>query len=253
LSSKNGPVFLFDQIKSPEAHAYNWIFHAEHTNGKSSIAYSDNRMTISRPAARLTMDILTPQALTSRIRNSDRDESFIAISSEKLKDADFLAVMVPESKSSNADYSSRLKPKRIDSNGWIGAMLNEGSSVHYGFFRLNEASDSSIEGFKTDASKFSALVSDNKLKEAYFDGKTFEGYGSGLKFSTSVAASLEVSSLETILELKSDSPVEMIMAIGSKPNSISRNSILLKNWKYDQKLNVLIINLPKGQSKISIN
>jgi len=253
LSSKNGPVFLFDQIKSQEAHAYNWIFHAEHTNGKSSIAYSDNRMTISRPAARLTMDILTPQALTSRIRNSDRDESFIAISSEKLKDADFLAVMVPESKSSNADYSSRLKPKRIDSNGWIGAMLNEGSSVHYGFFRLNEASDSSIEGFKTDASKFSALVSDNKLKEAYFDGKTFEGYGSGLKFSTSVAASLEVSSLETILELKSDSPVEMIMAIGSKPNSISRNSILLKNWKYDQKLNVLIINLPKGQSKISIN
>ena len=253
LSSKNGPVFLFDQIKSQEAHAYNWIFHAEHTNGKSSIAFSDNRMTISRPAARLTMDILTPQVLTSRIRNSDRDESFIAISSEKLKDADFLAVMVPESKSSNADYSSRLKPKRIDSNGWIGAMLNEGSSVHYGFFRLNEAPDPSIEGFKTDASKFSALVSNNKLKEAYFDGKTFEGYGSVLKFSAPVAVSLEVSSLETILELKSDSPVEMIMAIGSKPNSISRNSILLKNWKYDQKLNVLIINLPKGQSKISIN
>ncbi|HQS04088.1 MAG TPA: hypothetical protein PLT16_00445, partial [Daejeonella sp.] len=241
------------QVKSPEAHSYNWIFHAEHTNGKSSISYSENRMTINRPAARLTMDILSPQALSSRIRNSDRDESFIAISSEKMKDADFLAVMQPESKPANADYASATKPKRIDSNGWIGAMLNEGSSIHYGFFRINESSDSGVEGFKTDASKFSAMLADNKLMEAYFDGKTFEGYGSDLKFSATVDASLAISSSETVLELRSDNPVELTMAIDLKPKSIIHNGVLLKGWKYNQKTKSLSISLPKGQSKITIN
>jgi len=170
-----------------------------------------------------------------------------------MKDADFLAVMQPESKSANADYASAAKPKRIDSNGWIGAMLNEGSSIHYGFFKLNESSDSGVEGFKTDASKFSAIISDNKLKEAYFDGKTFEGYGFGLKFSAPVAASLEVSSSETVLELKSDSPVELTIAIDLKPKSIIHNGVLLKDWKYNQKTKVLSISLPKGQSKVVVD
>jgi hypothetical protein len=253
LSSKSGPVFLFDQVKSAEAHAFNWIFHAEHTNGKSSISYSDNRMTINRLSARLTMDILSPQALTGRIRNSDRDESFIAISSEKMKDADFLAVLQPESMPSNAGYATRLKPKRIDSNGWIGAMLNEANSIHYGFFRINDSSDSGVEGFKTDASKFSALLTDNKLKEAYFDGKTFEGYGSGLKFSAPVAASLAISSSETVLELKSDSPVDLFMIFGLKPKSIIHNGMSVKNWKYDPNSKILALTIPKGQSKITIN
>ena len=253
LSSKSGPVFLFDQVKSAEAHAFNWIFHAEHTNGKSSISYSDNRMTINRLSARLTMDILSPQALSGRIRNSDRDESFIAISSEKMKDADFLAVLQPESMPSNAGYAARLKPTRIDSNGWIGAMLNEANSIHYGFFRINNSSDSGVEGFKTDASKFTALVTDNKLKEAYFDGKTFEGYGSGLKFSATVAASLLISSSETVLELKSDSPVDLFMILGLKPKSIIHNGMSVKNWKYDANSKILTLTIPKGQSKITIN
>jgi hypothetical protein len=81
------------------------------------------------------------------------------------------------------------------------------------FSGLSESSDSGVEGFKTDASKFSALVSDNKLKEAYFDGKTFEGYGSVLKFSAPVATSLTNSSSETVLELKSDNPVELIWEV----------------------------------------
>ena len=210
-------------------------------------------MTINRLSARLTMDILSPQALSGRIRNSDRDESFIAISSEKMKDADFLAVLQPESMPSNAGYAARLKPTRIDSNGWIGAMLNEANSIHYGFFRINDSSDSGVEGFKTDASKFTALVTDNKLKEAYFDGKTFEGYGSGLKFSATVAASLLISSSETVLELKSDSPVDLFMIFGLKPKSIIHNGMIVKNWKYDANSKILTLTIPKGQSKITIN
>ena len=252
LSIKNGPFFLFDQVKSPEAHSYNWLFHAEHTNGKSSIAYADNRMSINRPSARLTMDVLSPEPFTSVIRNSDRAESFIAISSAKLKDANFLAVMVPEGKPAGADYAPRPKPKRIDADGWLGAVLNDSKADYYGFFRVNAGSGAAIEGFKTDASRFTAHVSDSQLKEAYFEGSSFEGYGSVLKFTAPVIASLSLTDSETILEMKSDNPCELAMASPSKPISIAVNGTDIKNSKYDQNTRTLSFMIPQGQSKISI-
>jgi hypothetical protein len=42
------------------------------------------------------------------------------------------------------------------------------------------------------------------------------------------------------------------MGSGIKPNSIVRNGVLFKNWKYDQKAKALSISLPNGQSTISI-
>ncbi|WP_276346282.1 heparinase II/III family protein [Daejeonella sp. JGW-45] len=252
LSIKNGPVFLFDRVKSPDAHSYNWLFHAEHTNGKSSISYADNRVSINRPKARLTLDVLSPQPLTGVIRNSDRDESFIALSSAKLKEADFLAVMVPEGKPASGDYAARPKPTRIDSNGWTGAVLNEGNTNYYGFFRVNQSSGAGIEGFKTDASRLTAVVSGDQLKEAYFEGKTFEGYGSGFRFTVPVNASITLSASGTALEIKSDNPYELSMASPVKPSSVVRNGVSIKNWKYDQDSKTLTVSLPAGQSKIAI-
>lgn len=252
LSIKNGPFFLFDQVKSPEAHSYNWLFHAEHTDGKSSISYSDNRMSINRSKARLTMDVLSPEPLTSKIRNSDRAESFIAISSALLKDANFLAVMVPEGKPEGAEYAPRPKPKRIDSDGWLGAVLKDTKAVYYGFFKVNAGSGAAIEGFETDASRFTALISDSQLKEAYFEGSSFDGYGSGLKFTAPLIASLVFNHSETLLELKADNSCELIMASPSKPVSITLNGLNIKNWKYDLNTRNLTVNIPQGQSKISI-
>jgi hypothetical protein len=252
LSSKNGPIFLFDQVKSPEAHSYNWLFHAEHTNGKSSITYSGNRMTINRPHARLTMDVLSPEALTHRIRNSDRDESFIAISSEKMKDARFLAVLMPESKPSSGDYIPRPQAKRIDSNGWIGAVLNDSKADYYGFFRSDVSSSADIQGFKTDASRFTAAVSGGKLTETYFEGKSFEGYGSGLKFSVPVAASATLNDSGTDLEIKSENSAELLISKSSKPVSVILNGISINNWKYDQNSRTVSVVVPKGRSKMSI-
>ncbi|MFA6944396.1 MAG: heparinase II/III family protein [Pedobacter sp.] len=252
LSSKNGPIFLFDQVKSPEEHAYNWLFHAEHTNGKSSIAYSGNRMTINRPHARLTMDVLSPEALSHRIRNSDRDESFIAISSEKMKEARFLAVMMPESKPSSGDYTPRPQAKRIDSNGWIGAVLNDSKADYYGFFRSDAPALADIQGFKTDASRFTAAVSGRKLIEAYFEGKSFEGYGTGLKFIAPVSASVASAVSGTELEIKSADSNTLVLSGISKPGAVSVNGSNSGNWKYDPKSRSMTITVPAGQSKISI-
>ena len=252
LSSKNGPIFLFDQVKSPDAHSYNWLFHAEHTNGKSSITYAGNRMTINRPHARLTMDVLSPETLTHRIRNSDRDESFIAISSEKMKDARFLAVMMPESKPSSGEYKSRPEAKRIDSNGWIGAVLNDSKADYYGFFRTGGPVTESVQGFKTDASRFTAAVSGGKLTEAYFEGKSLEGYGLGLTFSSQVSASMVVLASGTELEIKSADSNKVTLSGISKPVSVTLNGIAYSNWRYDQNNKTVSITVPAGRSGISI-
>ena len=253
LSSKNGPIFLFDQVKSPEAHTFNWLFHAEHTNGKNSITYSGNRMTINRPHARLTMDVLSPEALTHRIKNSDRDESFIAISSEKMKEARFLAVMMPESKPSSGDYSPRPQAKRIDSNGWIGAVLNDSNADYYGFFRSDVSLAANIQGFKTDALRFTASVSGGNLTAAYFEGKIFEGYGMGLKFTAPASASVTSISTGTELEIKSAGSNEFILSGLSKPLSVILNGSILNNWQYNQSTRAIQIIVPAGQSRISIN
>ncbi|SDM36538.1 Heparinase II/III-like protein [Daejeonella rubra] len=253
LYIKDGPVFLFDEVKSPSEHSYNWLFHAEHTNGKSSISYSDNRMIITRPEARLTMDVLSPEPLTSQIRNSDRSESFIAISSARLKDATFLAVMVPEGKPSNGDFALRPKAIRIESNGWIGARLKDPKADYFAFFKQSNSSNENIQGFTTDASRFTATLSNGKLSQAFFEGKRFSGFGSQLEFKTPVSASVSISDAGTDLELSSETLTELKIKSNSKPVSVSLNGKTVKNWKYDQKSQILSVIIPQGKSKINVN
>lgn len=252
LYIKNGPVFLFDEVKSPSEHSYNWVFHAEHTNGKSSISYSDNRMSITRSAARLTMDVLSPNQLTSEIRNSDRSESFIAISSPKLKDATFLAVLVPEGKPAEGDYLPRPKANRIDSNGWIGAVLKDAKADYYGFFKLNGSSSEGIEGFNTDASRFTAKLVEGKLAEAYFEGKSFEGYGGRLKFNLPVIASLAITASGTEMEVQTEKTCELHLSKSSNPSMVLINGTSVKNWKFDQNSGTVKLIIPSGKSKVSI-
>ncbi|MES2872152.1 MAG: heparinase II/III family protein [Bacteroidota bacterium] len=252
LYIKNGPIFLFDEVNSPSEHSYNWIFHAEHTDGKSSITYSDNRMNIVRPAARLTMDVLSPEPLTSQIRTSDRSESFIAISSSKVKDALFLAVLVPEGKPADGNYALRPKPTRIDSNGWLGSVLKDDKAEYYGFFRLNGSSAERIEGFKTDASRFTAKIVHGKLNEAFFEGRRFEGYGGGLKFSEPVAASIAINESGAELEVQSEKTSELHLSKSSKPSTVLINGVLVRNWKFDQNSGNIMLIIPSGKSKIII-
>ena len=252
LSTKNGPIFLFDKVESPDVHSFNWLFHAEHTNGKSSIAYSGNRMTITRPAARLTMDVLSPAPLRGLIRNSDRAESFIALTSAKLKDANFLAVMVPESRNSAGDFAERPKATLIETNGWIGASLKDDKTDYFAFFKLNENAGSGPEGFNTDASRFTSTLVSGKLSSTYFEGRSFEGYGTGLKFSAPVIASLAFINSGIELEVKSDQSAELQLKRSSKPSLVLLNGTAIKNWKFDQKSGAVSLVIPAGQSKISI-
>jgi hypothetical protein len=252
LYNKNGPIFLFDRVKSPNEHSFNWIFHAEHTNGQSSITYSNDRVTITRPAARLTMDIISPKGLTGRIRASDRDESFIALSSEKVKDAAFLAVMTPETKPAAGELALKPKAVRLDSRGWIGANLKEGNSVYYGFFRLENSAAAAVEGFTTDASRFTATLEEGKLSKAYFEGSSFEGYGAKVKVSSPVTAAVAYLKPGIEMEVSSAKPSEVTLTSSFKPSQITVNGSPVNTWKFDQAAGIITISLTAGESKISV-
>jgi hypothetical protein len=252
LPTKNGPIFLFDQVKSPDEHSYNWLFHAEHTNGKSSIAYADKRMTITRNAARLTMDVISPEIVSNRIRNSDRDESFIALSSAKTKDANFLAVMTPEAKPATGDFPERAKATSVNEKGWLGASVKDNNTTHYGFFRTENNAANTVGGFTTDASKFTAAIMDNKLIEGYFEGSALNGYGISLKANTPVSAAFATSSGGTNVEVKATAAGQLSVSYAGKPSQVLVNGAAAKNWKSDSKSGTVMFNFPAGTSKISI-
>jgi hypothetical protein len=146
----------------------------------------------------------------------------------------------------------RPKPTRIDSNGWIGAVLNEANTKYYGLFRLHQSSDAGIEGFKTDANRLTAVISQDQLKEGYFEGKNFEAYGSSLRFSKPVIVSFSILSSSANLEIKSETPCELMMASLQRPSSVIQNGQLIKNWKYDQNSKNMTLSIPQGQSKIAV-
>ncbi len=253
ISTKNGPVFLFDQVKSPEEHSYNWLFHAEHTNGKSSISYADKRVIITRPAARLIMDVVSPGNLSSRIRNSDRDESFIALSSDKLKEAHFLAVMIPQGKSADKDFTEQPAAVNIDAKGWVGAKLKQGTTDYFGLFKTDASAKGNVEGYTTDASRFTAAVEDGRLSKAYFEGSSFAGFGSKIRFSAPVAAAVAFTKTGAALEVNSTGGSRLSLQTPFKPTGVILNGLNSKNWKYDQKSGLLSLELPAGQSKISVS
>lgn len=252
ISTKGGPIFLYDKVSSPDRHSYNWIFHAEHTNGKSSITYDKERVTITRPRARLTMDILSPEKISSRIRNSDRAESFIALSSEKMNNANFLAVMTPEGVGSNGSFGNRAKAARIEGKGWIGAKVTEQYGDVYGFFRTSSDASPSIEGFKTNASRFTATLNNGKVSKAYFEGSDFEAYGLKVRSSQTLGFALALTGLETQVEINADKNSQLSLSVPSKPSQVWLNGTTLKGWKFDANSKTLSLQLPSGKSKISI-
>ncbi len=83
LYTKSGPIFLFDRVKSksPDGHVYDWLFHALRNGGQRSLSYSDQRVMIDRPAARLTLDVVEPEIASAVIRDRN-DESYVSLSSK---------------------------------------------------------------------------------------------------------------------------------------------------------------------------
>jgi len=258
LYTKSGPLFLFDRVKSkpPGGHVYDWLFHAAQNGGQRSINYTDQRVTIDRPNARLTLDVISPEIASNRIRDNNEDgESFVSLSSKpNLPEANFLAVIMPEAKPAAGDYAARPKTTRMDAQGWIGAKVERQGAVDLGFFRTGNNAAGTVGGFTTDAKRFTASFDGTGvLLKAYFEGSTFSGSGLSVKSETLVTCAIAKSSSGTDLEVQTDKATTLTISFATQPSAVLLNGSTVSTWKYDAGTKTLNLQVPVGRNDLSIN
>ncbi|SDM36068.1 Heparinase II/III-like protein [Daejeonella rubra] len=276
LYTKTGPVFLFDQVKSKTGgHIYNWLFHAPQNEGnKRSIAYKDNRVTIDRPNARLTMDIIS-SGISERSNDnlalfsyaadlgsaSIRDradkkfaESFLTlVSKPDLNEANFFAVLLPEAKPVSGNYSQRPVTTKIEADGWIGARIDHGEESSYGFFRNGASANGIANGFTTDSKHFTASIDrSGALTKVYFEGASFIGHGLSVSSTNSITAAIAISTKEISLELQSEDAGKLSLSIIKKPLSVLSNGQVLRDWSYNDQTKMLSLKVPKGRTEMNV-
>jgi hypothetical protein len=256
LYTKSGPIFLFDRVKSksPDGHVYDWLFHAPRNGGQRSLSYSDQRVMIDRPAARLTLDVVEPEIASALIRDRN-DESYVSLSSKpNLTDVNFFAVILPEAKPVAGDFNSRPKTTRLDAEGWIGARIENQGNVDFGFFRTGSTASGSIEGFTTDAKNFTVSINGNEsIKSIYFEGTSFKGKGLTINSTTSITCALAFQKSSADIEVEADKATELSLSYENIPKNVLSDGILLRDWHYDPDNKMVSLKLPEGRHDISIN
>ncbi len=247
-------MFLCDRVKSSKEHFYSWIFHAEHTNGKNSIAWDGNTMTVARTKARLRMDVLAPAIDSHRIQDSDRDESFITLRGKPgTRDTEFLAVLTPRAVKSPSDTLIESSSTLLAASGWTGAKVERADGVTVAAFRTNGASDP-VEGYTADADRFAATTDPaGKAAFLFLHGTAISSQGTPLfRSSRLVSAAVTFKTGESFLESETDASVEISVAQEKKPATVTLNGAALKKWKYDGKAKLLTLTIPQGRTEVVI-
>jgi len=251
-------IFLLDRVESHEGHEYDWVFHAEHTNDKSSISYEDGTVTITRPKAALTMEILAPEIASSTIRDSDRDESFIVLSSgDGLTETAFLAVLMPGAAGKDDGPDAKRGFELVRSGGWLGARSESGEGLDLAMFRLsgNEAKDAVVDGIETDADRFAVTMDgEGKTRRLFFlAGTRFSRRGTAPYIFTSdrrVSAAISYGAEGARLEVDAPGAAEVTITAFRKPETVSSGGRAFKGWKYDGRTGTVTLRLPKGHTRL---
>lgn len=255
LYVKPGIIFLFDRVKSPATHQYSWLFHAEHTNGKSSITATKTAVDIERPKARLHMDILSPAIATSQVRDSNRDESFVTLSTAKgTKDPNFLATLFPSAKKDGAAQAEKPVSTLLNPSGWTGAKAVCGDTVALAFFRTGAPGSASAEGYTTDAERFSVTTDkQGALKGFFLRGSALTG-ANGLSFQSvkPVSASVNYAAAGADVETDAAANTEITVGLSKAPSNVTLNGSATGEWKYDSGSKTLKVTVPEGHAVVKV-
>lgn len=254
LFMKPDMIFMYDRVKSPDPHQFNWLFHAEDTNDKSSFSQEGNRVLITRPKARLTMDILAPVDVKSRIRMAERDERILQFDSAKdLTSSEFLAVLVPEAVTGTSGPEKKFTSTLLQPQGWTGAKVKGDNSTVLAFFRTGVAGVATVEGFSTDAERF-AVETDTQgaVKRLFLRGGSLNGSGVTVKSAKPVSLSALYSGNGAEFEADADSDTELALSLTKAPAGVTLNGAAVKKFKYDSKAKSLRITVPAGHSIVKV-
>lgn len=257
LYMKPDIVFLFDRVEGNGTHEYNWLFHAEHTGGERSITWEDGVMTITRPNASLTMNVVAPEIASSEIRDSDRDESFLTLSSAPdLPGTAFLAALVPEA------GSGKPKPiatTRIEANGWLGARVEYKGETTTALFRMggSDGTATPVDGLTSDARRVAFTAGRNGTLSCLFmvDGRNAEymaGFATVLKSDRELSAAVSYKGSVTTLETDATGETSVTVSVSRKPGTVTVNGTAGDGWQYDNAEKTLTGNVPAGKATVVI-
>ena len=254
LFMKPDIIFMYDRVKSPEGHSYQWLFHAEDTDGKSSFAQDGNRVRINRPKARLTMDVLAPVNVKSRIRMAEREERILQFdSADKLTSSEFLAVLVPAAIKSSTDPEKKFTSTLLQPRGWTGAKVEQDNSTTLAFFRTGASGIATVEGFSTDAERFAVeMDKQGAVKRIFLRGAEFNGKGAGVKSAKPVSLTALFTGNGAELEADAEAPTELALSMVKAPASVTLNGAAVKKIMYDKKAKAVRIAIPAGHSVVKV-
>ncbi|AHM63024.1 heparinase II/III family protein [Flammeovirgaceae bacterium 311] len=253
LYTKSGPLFLFDQVESKSAngHVYDWLFHAP----EKSISYSGQRVLINRPDARLTLDIVSPEIQSGRIRDRSNDkESFVTLSSApNLTEVNFLAVLLPVPKTGADSMEPAPVTSRIEAPGWLGARVEQTGNTDLGVFRINDNAAAQVEGYATDAKRFTASTDGaGKLYKIYFEGSSFSGHGLSVHSSAPAAFAVALNQEGARVEVKSAQANRITINSGKVFSKVLLNGSSTRSWRKDSRTNALTIEVPAGMNTYTL-
>ncbi len=257
LFTKAGPLFVFDQVKSKssEGHIYSWLFHAPQNAGNTSaISYQRARMTIDKPNARLSIDVISPEINSAKIRERNvQNESYISLESKPNQSAaNFLAVILPEAKPASGTYGPRPSVTRLEAPGWIGARVEHHGDVDLGFFQTGEVPASGVGGFNTNAKRFTTSTNRaGELVKVYFEGSEFAGSGITIKSDVFLTCAMEKQSKGVTLEVQSENPATLSISSLGPHTRITLNGVIVK-LKGDRDSKVITLAVPKGKNEFLI-
>jgi hypothetical protein len=251
-------MFMYDRVKSPEGHQYQWLFHTEDTNMKSSISQEGNRVRINRPKARLIMDILTPVKAQSRVRLAERDERFLQIeSADNLTSSEFLAVMVPQAIKDSNDPEKKVTSTLLQPQGWTGAKVEKDEGVTLGFFRTGASANSAsstVEGITTDAERFAVTTGKGgEMRQLFVRNATgLSKGGVSFKSRTPVSASLVYKEGGADVEVDASASNEITFTLAQAPAQVTSDGKTITNAKFDASGKILTIPVSQGHTVIVI-
>lgn len=254
LYTKSGPLFLFDEVRSvsSEGHMYNWLFHAEdNEGGRRSISFENNQVRIERPNARLTIDVVSDQIESGIIRDTGFNESFVSLNSVPgLTETHFLAVLTPQAASSSGQFGSRPVTERIEAGNWLGAKVTLNRKSDYGLFRTSGSGSSTVKGFTTDASRFTASFdTQENLVRYYFEGNSFGGYGQSLSSEVPVKAAVLHHDVGTDVEIEVSGSTRLNVTVNERPSRVTLNGSSVR-YTYDN--GRVSLQVPAGRHDIEV-
>jgi len=260
LYTKTGPIFLFDEVKSksPKGHVYDWLFHAPPgENNQTAISYDKSRMIIDRPNAKLTMDVVSPEIVASKIYDKSAGigksfyESFLDLASKPdLNQVNFLAVILPESKPASGAAPVTTK---MEAPGWIGAKMAHSNGSDIGFFRIG-TENGVAAGFTTDAKRFTASYDKSgTLQKIYYEGSSISGNGLSLSSDVGTRGTMALVSTGIDAEIKSWKGCSLKIMVSGKPGSVQVNGQTIKDWTFDEGAKTVSVKLPGGTVLLKIN